>query len=160
MTQPVHFVEPVDVEFGGKTVTAASLKGLKRIRAFESALLDEVDQLKQRIEGHAREGAKVSPAALLELGVDEAKLLKVAMPEVITDELLEESTAPERQGLLMTLLRLNNLSRFGVFFTPELILELGMRINSMVTPVPDFPMPESNGSSSEPVSAGTTSSVN
>lgn len=159
MTQPVQFVEPVEVEFGGKVITAAPLKGLKRIRAFESAILDEVDLLKQRFEKYAQ-GAKVSVDALLEIGVDEARLLQVAMPDVITDELLEESTAPERQGLLLILLRLNNLSRFGAFFTPELVLELGTRVSSMMRIVPEFPMPESNGSSSEPVSAGTTSSAN
>lgn len=157
MTEPKRYERPIEVEFGGKVITAAPLKGLARIRAFESALVEEVHALQQRVESHLREGKGVSPEALLENGVDQPRLLKLGLPDVVTDELLEESTAAERVGLLVDVCYLNNLARFSTFLAPEMLMELGMRINRTV---PGFPMPASNGSSSGAASAGATSSEN
>ena len=157
MTEPKRYERPVEVSFGGQTITAAPLKGLVRIRAFEEALVEEVHRLQKRVESHILEGKGVSPEALLEQGVDQARLLKLGLPDVVTDELLEESTAAERVGLLVDLCFLNNLGRFSPFLSAEMLMELGAKISRMV---PAFPGPASPSNSSEPGSAGQTSSTN
>ena len=150
-----RYDEPIKAMFGGQEITAAPLPGLVRIKAFEQALVEEVNGLAARVESYARTNTKVSTEVLLETGVDEARLLKLGLPEVITDEMLEQSTARERLGLLSDLCYLNNLGRFAAFLALEGLIELASRLNQQL---PDFPMPERNGSFSEPASPGKTSS--
>lgn len=127
-----------------------------RIKAFERALIEEVNALAGRVEGYARGGSKVSAEALLESGVDEARLLKLALPDDITDELLEESTAKERIGLLTDLCYMNNLGRFAPFLALEALIELASKLNQQALP---FPMPELSSNSSESDAVGVTSSA-
>jgi len=154
--QTKRYDQPLEVHFGGANITAAPLKGLIAIRAFEEALISEVHGLQARVESHLRGGDKISPEALLDTGVDQPKLLKLGLPGVMTDELLEESTARERVGLLTEICYLNNLGRYALFLAPEMLLELASRINLRA---PDFPMPARNGNSSELASTGVTSSA-
>jgi hypothetical protein len=156
MTEARRYDTAIQVNFGGQVIEAAPLKGLAKIRAFEAALVEEIYSLQRRVEGHIREGKSVSPEALLETGVDQARLLKLGVPE-LTEAMLDESTAGERVGLLVDVCYLNNLGRFTPFLAPEMLMELGAKINRAV---PGFPIPELNGSSSEPVSLGATSSEN
>jgi hypothetical protein len=156
MTESKRYDQPLEVSFGGQTITAAPLKGLTRLRAFEAGVVEEIHALQTRVEQHLRQADRISPEALLDNGVNQAKLLKLGLPEIITDELLEESTARERAGLLSEICYLNNLGRFVPFLHPEMLVDLAMRINLKA---PDFPMPARNGSSSEPASAGATSSA-
>lgn len=155
MTQPRRYDQPLEVEFGGQTITARPLRGLEALRAFEAALVEEVHELQARVEKYAKDGRKVSTEALLESGVDVARLLKLALPDVVTDELINQSTARERMGLVVDVCHLNNLGRFGIFLAPEMLLELGSRLAQIPS---EFPTATSNGHSLEPASAGTPSS--
>lgn len=159
MTEPRQFVGPVDVSIGGKTVALEPLRGLKNIRAFEAVVVEEVRALQQRVEKYARDGRNVSPEALLETGVDIERLLKLGAPGVITAKVLEKAAIRECFGALSMVLTLNNLSRFEPFLAPEMLLELGTRLEQM-TEFPVLPTPESNPSFSLPDSVGATSSSN
>jgi hypothetical protein len=158
MAEPRKFVAPVDISIGNETVTLEPLRGLVNIRAFEAAVVEEVHSLQTRIEGYLKDGKKVSLEALLEHGVDFERLLLMGAPGVITPAILSQAAIRECYGALGVILTLNNLSRFELFLSPEMLLELGARINS--TPLPAFPGPASSTSSLEPASPGVTSSVN
>ena len=160
MTGAKRIDEPIEVYFGGKTITVGPLKGLARIKAFETAVKEEVYGLQQRVVQYAREaqaGGQISTEALLENGVDQVKLLKLGLAEVITDELLEESTARERHGLLVDICNLNDCSRYSVFLLPEMLLEVASKLNQKA---PVFPINGSSPSSLRPDSAGTRSNEN
>ena len=157
MAETPRYDQPIKVSFGGQEITAAPLKGLARIKAFEQALVEEVSALANRVEGYARSGTKVSAEVLLESGVDEARLLKLALPDVVTDELLDESTAKERIGLLSDLCYMNNLGRFAPFLALEGLIELASKLNQQA--LLPFPTPELSSSSSESDSAGAISSA-
>lgn len=160
MTEAKRFDEPIEVYFGGQTITATPLKGLTRIKAFETAVKEEVYGLQQRVVQFAREaqaGGKVSPEALLEDGVDQVKLLKLGLPDVITDELLEESTARERHGLLADICNLNDCSRYALFLMPEMLLEVASNLSQKALA---FPINGSKPSSLRPDSIGTKSNEN
>lgn len=160
MTESKRFDEPIEVVFGGQTIAAVPLKGLARIKAFETAVKEEVYGLQQRVIQFAREAqasGKISAEALLENGVDQVRLLKLGLPDVITDELLEESTARERHGLLVEICKLNDCARYSLFLMPEMLLEVASNLNQKV---PAFPIDGSKQSSLRPASAGTRSSEN
>jgi hypothetical protein len=158
MADSLKFVVPIDVNIGGETLALEPLRGLKNVRAFELAVKEEVLALQTRVERYLQEGKGVSPEALLESGVDIEKLLLRGAPGVITQEILDKAAIRECFGALAIVLSLNNLARFELFLSPEMLLEFGARINSI--PLPDFPGPASNGSSSELASLGQTSSAN
>jgi hypothetical protein len=157
MTEARRYDESIKVSFGGQEITAEPLKGLVRIKAFEQAIVDEINALASTVQDHTRGVTKVSTEVLLESGVDQARLLKLGLPDVITDEVLEQSTARERLGLLTDLCYLNNLGRLAPFLSIEMLLDLGSRLN-LIAPV--FPTPVPSGSSSEQESPGATSSAN
>lgn len=145
-----------EAEVGGHEIHVAPLRGVQSLRAFEDALMEEILGFRDVYEERLRNGEKASPETLLLKGVDVPRLLKLGLPDVLTDELLEQTTIQERVGLLTDLLYLNNLGRFAPFVSPELILELSMRLSREA---PGFPMPEPSSSSSEPVLAGEPSST-
>lgn len=155
-TETLRFDQPINVWFGGQELVVEPLGGLRAIRDFESALVEEINSLDARVREHARANSRVSAEALLETGVDEARLLKLGLP-AITDELLDKSTARERLGVLTAICYANNLARFASFLQMEALVEVASKMNQQL---PDFPMPASNGNSSEPASVGETSSTN
>jgi hypothetical protein len=157
VTDTPRYDKPITVMFGEQEITAGPLRGLERLKAFEQALIEEVHSLQKRVEDHARQGTRVSAEALLETGVDEVRLLKLGLPDQITDEILAQSTARERIGLLTDICFLNNLGRFSPFLAIEGLIELASKLNQRAL---EFPMPASSPSSSEPVSLGATSSAN
>jgi hypothetical protein len=160
VTDSKRFDDPFECEFGGQVITAAPLKGLARIKAFETAVKEEVYGLQQRVIQFAREAqvsGKVSAEALLENGVDQVRLLKLGLPDVITDELLDESTARERHGLLVEICKLNDCARYSLFLMPEMLLEVASNLNQKV---PAFPINGSKPSSLRPDSAGSKSNEN
>lgn len=157
MTDTPRYDKSLTVMFGGREITLGPLKGLVRLKAFEQALIEEVNSLAHRVEDYARKGTRVSAEVLMEAGVDEVRLLKLALPEVVDDELLEQSTARERIGLLTDACFVNNLGRFTAFLAVEGLIELASKLNQRL---PEFPMPGSKLSSSLPASPGVTSSTN
>lgn len=150
-------VRAVDVEVGGRDITIAPLRGASRLQAFEVALKEELYRFREVYEQRLVDGEKASPETLLMQGIDLCRLLKLGLPDVVTDELLEETTVQERRGLLTDVLFLNDLGRFAPFVSPELILELSMRLSREA---PGFPTSEHSSTSSEPVSAGEISRTN
>lgn len=154
--KPLRFDAPLTISIGGEEVTLEPLKGLKAIRAFEIALVDEVDLMKKRMESALTSGGEISPEALLERGADQARLLILGSSGVINRELIEEkATAREMLGALTVICQQNNLARFIPFFAPEVLMDLG-RTMSLIRRESAGGSPQP--SSSEPAPAGKKSS--
>ena len=155
MTEPtavVRFSKPIPIEFGGKQLELAPIKGLRNIAAFQAAVNEEIRGLAARVEKHERFGERLSFEALLEQGVDYARLLPLAG---IPAELLEEATAFEMAGTLNLALALNNMTEHIRFLAPSQLRSVVERVNQKL---PDFPLPERSGSSSPAVLTGPPSS--
>lgn len=152
--QPLRFVQPILIAFGGQEFELAPIKGLRNIAAFQSAVTEEIRNLAARVEKHERFGERISMEALLEQGVDYARLLPMAG---IPEALLEEATAFEMAGALNIALGLNNMSEMVRFLAPSQLRAVAERVNQRL---PDFPLPERSTSSSPPASTGEPSSTN
>jgi len=100
------------LHFGGCVIDPKPLTGLERFR-FEAALIDEVERLQQRA---AWPRNRILPA---DIEVDHARLLKLGLPHVVTDDLIELSTAPERVEMLRRLCQLNGHKRLIAFMDPN-----------------------------------------
>lgn len=159
MTDAKRYDAPFEVEFGGKTITVRPLKGLVAVNAFQSAVTEEIQGFALRAMAHAKAQA-LSPEALLAGGIDQARLLKLGLPDVMSDELIEESTAKERAGLITDLCYANNFPRAVPFLLPEVLFDLMTKLNRTAATLPAFPSPESSSSSSTSESPGMRSSAN
>ena len=146
--EPVRFDQPVDVVFGGQTITLEPLRGIKRLEEFERTLNQEILDFKNRLENSVN--SPNDPKGLMVRAVDTPRLLKLGCPK-ITDEILEESTAAERLGALTTIARLNNLGHLTVFFEPATLLDIGLRLGRISGEIMtrQFGSPELSANSSE-----------
>jgi len=154
MAEGLRFTRPIPIEFGGTTLELEPIRGLRNIAAFQTAVSEEIRGLAARVERHQRFGERVSMEALLEEGVDYARLLPMAG---IPPELLEEATAFEMAGALNVALGLNNMAELIRFLAPSQLKAIAERVNQKL---PDFPLPERSSSSSAPASTGEPSTAN
>lgn len=99
--------EPYQVEFAGWLVLVEPLPALE-LATWRRAVIREVSALVGRVDRLEQETDEVRVID----GVDVADLLKVARPDVVTDESLEQSTRGEQVRLLQSLLQLNGLGAF------------------------------------------------
>jgi len=153
----VYDVRSFPAVVGGEEIQVEPIRGVVALEKFERALMEEIGRFRDVYERRMADGTKLDPEALLMQGVDVPRLLLLGLPDTVTQELLDKTTVQERLGLLTDVLYLNNLGRFAPFVSPELILELSMRLGRTA---PDFPMPALASSSSEPASTGGRSSKN
>jgi hypothetical protein len=159
MTEAKSYERPIKVLVAGQEMLLEPIRGLRRLQAFEDAVTEEVWAFKERLETG---GVKAnSPEHLLTKAVDVPRLLKLACPIFEDSELLEETTALERLGLLEDALALNGLGHMSVFLSPATLIEIGMRLSKMSHEIleKEFGSPESSETSSEPVLTGTASTL-
>ncbi|MFI5281750.1 MAG: hypothetical protein ACHQ0J_01305 [Candidatus Dormibacterales bacterium] len=132
--QSVTFQPPaVEVEFAGRMIAVEGIRGLSRISALEEGLTAELLRLQETARGMAKDPME----AFMALGFDHGALLKLAMPDVITDELLEQSTAGERVALLVEICIANRLGRFLPYVDLDRVIE--MALMSQVRKLPPWP---------------------
>jgi hypothetical protein len=125
--EALRFDLPVEIHFGGQEISLGPLRGFEAIGDLEAALVDEVQLFRSRV-GSKMADPTTFTSALLERGVDQARLLLLGAPGVITEQLLEQSTARERVGALTLVFQMNNLGRFVPFCTPAALIDRGMRL--------------------------------
>jgi len=154
MAEALRFTRPIPIEFGGTTLELAPIKGLRNIGAFQTAVSEEIRNLAARVERHQRFGERLSMEALLEQGVDYARLLPMAG---IPAELLEEASAFEMAGALNVALALNNMTELIRFLAPSQLKAIAERVNQKL---PDFPLPAPSTDFSPPASIGEPSTAN
>jgi hypothetical protein len=93
---PIRRGDRLEMLFAGEQIVIEPLKG-EALQTFRHEVLREVSAL----VGRATDLAKTWP--VLGPGIDELSLLKLGAPGVVTDELIERSTVPERIVLLLGL---------------------------------------------------------
>jgi hypothetical protein len=157
MSDIKRYERPIKVSVAGRIMNLEPIRGLRRLQAFEDAVTEEVWAFKDRLEsGNVRAN---SPEHLLSKAVDVPRLLKLACPVFEDEDLLEETTALERLGLLEDALSLNGLGHMSVFLSPATLIEIGMKLSKMSQDIlqKEFGSPESSETSSEQDLTGTAS---
>jgi hypothetical protein len=157
--EPVRYDRPVVVMFGRQEITLEPLRGLKALQAFQAACYSEIEAYRVRLE--EMDAGPHHPLHLMAESVDSVKLLRLACP-ALTEELIEESTANERMGVVCECLRLNHLGHLVIFLDPGTLLDIAMRMRKFSEEVIEgsFGPLESVANSSALDSAGATSNSN